>query len=1132
MEMAESSPLSFALGVSTLKPPEEKHKSKGTRALLLCEACCKEGTRFGVFADRFLILNCCCTPEKREWGVCMDCSNQVKRIYTVRQLKQHVNNKHTRKKRKRTEDEGSCVQSFPGPTRDVMDIPNQDNIEESFSDLNDYEDEPVIDFELCSESSLYDSMLEVVNDSEHLGFAGENNQKFFQQCHLSDGGNGGAEYLVKKSYIDSRFTPQDISGIPMPYHHTRVQMEIAQLCFLLTKTQNTRLASILGQCYEIGCENGYSQAIHDVKTTEESVEYKPGKVVKGAHTFGTHIPKSWNDLRNHHLQGPRAIVQNLPIPEVRSDIKNHSYVSLIDCIRDFLGHRSLSDIALIDDKTANALPDTVNHLSESRRAQAIANLKKRECLISYLTIWSDDVEPNRTKSNRGSIWLLTATIATRVDNSHSMAHTYPLAIARKNEDHQPVILKLVEEMEQLRAGDIPFYIGEKKRRVNILFDIFANIQDQPERRDFNCMRAGNGLHSGRFGISANHSAIYKNGKLVACEACLKTMEDRMENQQYDTPLPECRSCLNWDVLAEHEPSLGQYKPPKGYPLIDGDDDNWYRDHSCCRLTNKFDVPENQLLCPFKITYDSLRKAVAFIHDAYCNHGWKNQQCSAYLQVEGLDEKAIDKVLEHASRCFSLGIAESDPEKYRIIINDAAKNPSKYQKMVDPASWIRPGMTLDLHPDVIMHLLYLGVEKTLLGQVQNWHVAQMKWSTFARSSKTYLDVFQTMTIDWIAVLPYKGGKLGGWVSENFLGFSRIQLWFYQNMEAAAVTPDNDAPPEGIPQHRWTHKQNKYWLRVRHLDTRGKKSVIAQRVADYLSLPEPPQEAPMDSFNLKAVQDTLMAFDEVLRCVMKPYVTPALVNKTRHAVRIFLSKYDAMCKQMENKTTRVPPVLSSYNFICLLNLPSAMEKFGPLRGLWEGGPRGEGFARFAKPFMKQGIRQHNWHTNLLRKLLRAKAFENITRVPEPPLSAVTSEKALGDRRRQFHKYNSEVEFVNLFDRAVVEKKQPISVILLLKEDGSVDIYGVVSDYESIMQVSLIRNEDEAPEYKLGLTYYTFRTKQLGQSVSWTDVSTSVQSIGYGLLLPLLEPGQLNSSKFALISSNWEVLSNPNQLQNLID
>lgn len=1128
MEMDDSQKISYQVGIARLRKAEDDDKGKVSevgRNLLACNTCWKQPTLIGVFDDRFLIVRCECNNLSKEWAVCMECISQKTRITSFKQLKQHVKNVHG-KKRKRSTDEG---ETLPCPTGDILEIATQDNLEESFAD-SICDDEIVMSEDIITQESHYEAMLEDVRDSEKLGFRGDNNQTFFQQYHLSRGCNGGTEYLVKNSYIEATLTAEDICNLPMPSHHTRLQMEIAQLSFLLTKNQNAMLASVLGQCYEIGCEDGYSQAICDVKT-EDSLVYKPGKVVKGAHVHSTHIPKSWNDLRRHHLQGKRSIVKNLPIPKVQEDIKNHSYVSLIDCIRDFLGHNSLSDIALVDDTTVDAIPDCVKHLSESLRAREIANLKQRDCLISYLTIWSDDVEPNRTKSNRGSIWLLTVTIATKLENSHSMAHTYPLAIAKKNEDHQPVIHKVIEEMEQLRRGHIPFYIGSEKRQANILFEIFANIQDQPERRDFNCMRAGNGLHSSRFGISANHSAIYKNGKLAACGPCLKTMEERMKNRQCDIPLPHCTSCLNWDALTKHEPSLGQYKPPKGYPLVQNSEadehDTWYKNHSGCRLTNKLDEPEQQLLCPFKITYDGLKNAVDFIHDAFCHHEWSHQQCSSYLQVEGLDDKIIEKVLEHASRCYSLLIAQSDQEKYRAIINDARQNPSKYQKLAYPAPWIRPGMTLNLHPDVIMHLLFLGVVKTVLGQIQSWHVAQMKWSSFIRSTKSYLDAFKTMTIDWIAVLQYNGGKLGGWVSENYLGFSRIMLWFFQNMSEADPTLDNDAPPEGLPQSKWSHKQNKYWLRVRHLDTSGKKSVVAKRVADYLSQTSPPEPAAMAPFEVESVQDTLLALAEVLRCVMKPYVTSELVNRTRYAVRIFLSKYDAMCKPLVVKTTRVPPVLSSYNFICLLNLPSAMEKFGPLRGLWEGGPMGEKFAGFAKPFMKQGIRQQNWHRNLHRRLLRAKAFASIRSVPEPPLSDVTSEKALGDRSRHFHKYKSEFDFVDLFNRVRINRKQPISVVLLLKEDGTVAIYGVVGDYDTIMQVSLIENE--ATTHALGLTYFTFMSKQLRESVPWADVSTSVRRIGYGLLLPLLQPGR---SQFALISSNWEVLSASNELQNLID
>ena len=89
----------------------------------------------------------------------------------------------------------------------------------------------------------------------------------------------------------------------------------------------------------------------------------------------------------------------------------------------------------------------------------------------------------------------------------------------------------------------------------------------------------------------------------------------------------------------------------------------------------------------------------------------------------------------------------------------------------------------------------------------------------------------------------------------------------------------------------------------------------------------------------VEAVLKALLEMLRCVMNPRVTPALVSRTRYAICLFLSKFDSLTQQMHPK---IPPVLSSYNFICLMNLPDAMEKFGPLRAIWEGGPRGEGFA----------------------------------------------------------------------------------------------------------------------------------------------------------------------------------------------
>ena len=1080
----------------------------------------------------FTTIDTFCSTARRAsafWARCTDCSKGKQKFgyVTKKQLQTHSNNAHRVKRKRQPTPPPAAEDLVPSPASDCFQAPSSpDSFDEDTSHLM-VEEVPE------SLNNTDDKCLVEVRDPSELGFSVGVCQKYFEQCYLEQSGNGGAAYLVKRSFIrDSTQDANQLAAIDMPSHHTELQINIAHLSFLLTRSQNALLASVMEGCYNIGCEDGYAHAQgHSSEDTTEVL--KPGAIMKQAYQFSTSIPGTWTKLRRHHLEGTFAIVPNLPIPIVRRDIPEHSYVSMIDCIRDFLGHRDLTDIATIDDSLAESISDSVRHSSLSRRAQEIvkqshelygATGRTNKTIKSYIIIWSDDVEPNRTKSNRGSIWLFTATIATLLSNGHSMYHTYPIAVSKKNCDHEPVIRKLEEDMAKLRSGEAGlFYIGKRKQSAEIQFEVFAAIQDQPERRDFNCMRAGNGIHSARFGVSANHAAIYQSGHLASCGACLRMMEDRMDENQYELPFPRCNQCLNWDVL-EDPNDLGLYIPPKTYPRwrINADND-WYRLSPCCRLV---ETETGIKLRPFKITYHSLKAAIDFAHDAFCNKGWSESECGSYLQVEGLDDKFIDNLMSHSSNCLSLTLAEMNPEQNREIINDAESNPTKYAKLDYPAPWVRPTISLDLHPDVIMHLLFLGVVKTIVQRIQKWLAAQLKWSSFIRSTRRLLDEFQTMTIDWLPILPFNDGKLGGWVSENFLGFSRIMAWFYQNIHEATEIADNDEPPANVSQTQWTLKQNKYWLRVRELHTEGNKRELSERVAQYLSQPNTPQ-VPTATFSFEQVEGVLVTLSKVLQCVMHPTVTSELVERTRYMVCIFLSKYDVFCEPLRLKN---PPVLTSYNFICMLNLASAMEKFGPLRCLWEGGPRGEGFARFAKPFMKTGIRQQNWHYNLLTRLLRAKAFDNLLEKPTTPVADVNSPVALRDRKAKFYKYESAFTFKSLFAlQERNEDKKPVSLILLHMNDGSVKLCGVVGDYESIMSVVLCEN---APIWKLGMAYLCFKVSQ-EYPVQWITLSSTVDKIGFGVLLPLLEDTDL-PGRFALISSNWETLSTPiaTDLDALID
>ena len=55
----------------------------------------------------------------------------------------------------------------------------------------------------------------------------------------------------------------------------------------------------------------------------------------------------------------------------------------------------------------------------------------------HMNEWSDDAEPATSiKNHRGSPWFKSVTVSPTKAMSHSMSHTCPLALGRKDADHE------------------------------------------------------------------------------------------------------------------------------------------------------------------------------------------------------------------------------------------------------------------------------------------------------------------------------------------------------------------------------------------------------------------------------------------------------------------------------------------------------------------------------------------------------------------------------------------------------------------------------------------------------------------------------------------------------------------------
>ena len=126
--------------------------------------------------------------------------------------------------------------------------------------------------------------------------------------------------------------------------------------------------------------------------------------------------------------------------------------------------------------------------------------------------------------------------------------------------------------------------------------------------------------------------------------------------------------------------------------------------------------------------------------------------------------------------------------------------------------------------------------------------------------------------------------------------------------------------------------------------------------------------------------------------------------------------ALIRPREENAT--PTWITSYNFVCLLNLPTMLATFGPLRNYWEGGGMGEKIIQHIKPLWN-GFRKH-WQLHLVDKLLKKMAID---RIQLHSMGHSGKNDNYIKEGKQFHSYKTKDEVYNQFNT-----RQPMSIIQL--------------------------------------------------------------------------------------------------------
>ena len=351
------------------------------------------------------------------------------------------------------------------------------------------------------------------------------------------------------------------------------------------------------------------------------------------------IPVSPKEMNRKLISGSRSLLNNLPRPPIHqlSD-GHHVYISLIDIIRDLLGHGR--HIEPLDAHMKSGIH------SKSIRGNEIINCSLESfgintssgssppCVILPIYLWRDGFDPFNVKKNRGSAWCMVASVATPQSTIHSGCNTYLSALGPSKHSHANVEKLLRQDLEILASGGLQVYHGGSCKTIPVYAQIYSIQEDRPEKSSHTHTSAGNSSFHARFGYAGNISAV--SDKLPSCVQC------NLARMNGVVPLLPCSLCYDWSF------SDVRYKAPKEYPVPNNVQD-W-----------------DGLLPVKRITFKSLQDAVAIAHTNVLLGKWNVTKAKCFLATEGVSTILADNVTKLAKECSNHYSGDRNNENDGIV----------------------------------------------------------------------------------------------------------------------------------------------------------------------------------------------------------------------------------------------------------------------------------------------------------------------------------------------------------------------------------------------------------------------------------------------------------------------------------
>ena len=275
----------------------------------------------------------------------------------------------------------------------------------------------------------------------------------------------------------------------------------------------------------------------------------------------------------------------------------------------------------------------------------------------------------------------------------------------------------------------------------------------------------------------------------------------------------------------------------------------------------------------------------------------------------------------------------------------------------------------------------------------------------------------------------------------------------------------------------------------------------------------------------IQELTRTMVAMVASVMAPQYGPGEITDMDIIIRLFLTRFSKVEQALRHATgeyNKMPKWLSSYNFVCLLNLPNAAKYYGPLRNTWEGGMRGEKFIQAMKPELAQGKRG-TWQVYALTNILQDATLKWLMKLQESPVESGIMDSDLLVRDRYVCVYEDATCVRSLLDAGVT----PVSALEIQCRHLSGGSESAPTPARVVIAVLnhglcvVVTCDPERREAIAGTTYFRW-------SVSYDEVMQykireykKLGMIRAMLLLPIRIPGT-DGPLHSAIDSDWHELT----------